>query len=333
VITVAVTGLGDIAPIHFDALKNIPGVVVKAVCDIDESRRSVCPGVPFYTDYQEMLEREKPDCVHLCLPHYLHYPAARTAAEKGIHVFCEKPMATDLDEAMEFAGLEAAYPGLYMGICLQNRRNRTTEYLKRLIDGGSYGRITGLRGFVPWQRRREYYQTKPWRGSKSMAGSGVMLNQAIHTLDLLYYLGGEINSVKALAGRLLDYDIEVEDTVAARLGYTNGASGLFFATVGNYKNESVSLRIELEKGEFLIQDNQLIRIDPDGEQSILAEDDKMPGSKFYFGSSHKTVMADFYQAIEDGTQNYIHVKDAWMGMKLVDAIFESAWKDEQVTLI
>ncbi len=321
---IAVIGLGDIAPIHINAIKSSSGIFLGAVCDKETCKQSAYPEVPFYSDYSEMMEKEKPDCVHLCLPHYLHYPVAHEAVMRGIHVFCEKPMAVDIKEAIAFAELEKSNPQVRIGICLQNRRNKTTECLKKLIDSGEYGKLTGIRGFVPWKRAKEYYEKKPWRGTWKEAGSGVMLNQSVHTLDLLYYLGGEIKELKAMAGQLLDYDIEVEDTVAAKLTFESEASGLFFATNGNYKNDSVSIQAELEQGEFLIQNNSLYQIKQDKDWELLAEDQQLPGTKFYYGASHGTIIQEFYHAMEKGDQDYIHVNDAWMSMALVDAIFCSS---------
>ena len=330
---VAIIGLGDIAPIHLEAIRTVKGVGLGAVCDIDPEKQKQYPDISFYTDYQELFDKEKPDCVHLCLPHDLHYPVARAAAEKGIHIFCEKPAAADLKQAADFVRLEAEHPGLQMGICLQNRKNRTVVRLREIITGGSYGEMTGIRGFVPWMRTKEYYAVKPWRGRLLQAGSGVMLNQSIHTLDLMYYLGGEITRLKALSGQMLEYEIEVEDTVAARFTYQNGASGLFFATNANHKNESVSIQVTLTDGEFLIQNNILSRILPDGSLIRLEEDQKLPGTRFYYGAGHKTAIQEYYRAMEHGTDDYIHVRDAWSGMVISNAIFRSSQMNRTVSVL
>lgn len=90
----AVIGLGDISPIHLAAIAGNPDIELCAVCDIDPEAGQRAPeGVPFYTDYEEMLREAKPDCVHVCLPHYLHYPVSKYFAEHGVNVFCEKPVA------------------------------------------------------------------------------------------------------------------------------------------------------------------------------------------------------------------------------------------------
>ncbi len=320
----AVIGLGDISGTHISAIMNNPGITLAAVCDIDETRQADAPaGIPFYTEYREMLAKERPDAVHICLPHYLHVPVSEAAAEMGVHVFCEKPMALNSREAEQFAAFEESHPDIHMGICLQNRYNNSVEALKALIDSGEYGQVTGTRGLVVWCRPREYYERKPWRGKWATAGGGCMINQSVHTLDLLYFLGGPIASVKGTVSQMLDYDIEVEDTVTARLDYANGAHGLFMATNANYGNESVQVRVRLEKGEFMIMDNTLFRLDADGRWRKLTEDKRLPGAKFYYGSSHEKLIALFYEALENDSGDYLHVRDALMSIRLIDAIQES----------
>lgn len=139
----AVIGLGDISPIHLAAIAGNPDIELCAVCDIDPEAGQRAPeGVPFYTDYEEMLREAKPDCVHVCLPHYLHYPVSKYFAEHGVNVFCEKPVALNTAQAKEFAALETAHPEVHIGICLQNRLNESVEMLKSIIESGEYGRLS-----------------------------------------------------------------------------------------------------------------------------------------------------------------------------------------------
>ena len=320
----AVIGLGDISVIHMDAIMNNPNIELAAVCDIDGTAAQRAPEhVPFYQDYHEMITEIKPDVVHVCLPHYLHVPVSEEAAEMGVHVFCEKPVALNREQAEEFAAFEEAHPEIHMGICLQNRLNESVEMLKSLLDSGEYGAVTGIKGIVPWARPKQYYDVKPWRGMWKYAGGGCMINQSVHTLDLLYCLAGPVDTAHASVSQILDYGIEVEDTVTARLTFANGAHGLFMATNANYKNESVQITVQTEKAEFAILDNILYRVEADGARKPLAEDRRLPGTKFYYGASHRKLIDKFYRAVEEDTQDYIHVKDAVMSIRLIDAIQES----------
>ncbi len=330
----AIVGLGAISPVHLDAIAGNPGMELAAACDINAALSANVPaGAAFYTDYRQMCREVQPDVVHICLPHYLHYPVAKELVEMGFSIFCEKPVALNIREAEQFAALEAAHPEVKIGICLQNRMNETTQVLKTLIDSGEYGKVLGIRGFVPWYRDKDYYDAQPWRGIRKYSGGGSMINQSLHTLDLMYYLGGDIARIHALVGQTSDFGVEVEGDVIARMEYASGARGLFFATNNNYANESVQIRVAMEKGTFHIEDNTLCRIEPDASRVVIARAAKMPGLKFYYGASHARLIARFYQAVRDNTDDYIHVSDAVMVIRLMETIFASAKEDKLLEVL
>src|SRR3954462_9172232 len=140
---VAVIGLGDVSSIHFSAIQANPHVELVAVCDIDETLKDTVPDVRFYSDYQVMIEEEELDCVHICLPHYLHLPATKACVEKGVHVFQEKPLTLNTDEGMELVRLEEEHPNVKICICFQNRYNETFEALQEIVKSGKYGKVIG----------------------------------------------------------------------------------------------------------------------------------------------------------------------------------------------
>lgn len=333
-IKAAIIGLGDISFVHLDAIASNPEIKLVAVCDLDETLKSRAPeGVPFYTDYRQMVQAQRPDVVHVCLPHYLHYPVSKELVEMGVNVFCEKPVALNIAQAEEFAALEAGHPEVKIGICLQNRLNETTVELKRRIDSGEYGKVTGIRGFVPWYRAPEYYSVKPWRGTWEFAGGGSMINQSLHTLDLLYYLAGDVEKIHAVVGQLNDYGIEVEGDIVARMEFANGARGLFFATNNNWTNESVQIRVAMEKGVFHIEDNTLYQINPDSSREVICKAPRLEGIKFYYGASHSKMVDQFRLAVETGGDDYVHVRDAVMVIRLMDTIFKSSKEDKLIQIL
>lgn len=321
----ALVGFGTISVVHIDAIASNPGMELAAICDINEELASKVPeGVKFYTDYKKMVQEVKPDMVHNLLPHYLHYPVTKELVEMGCNVFCEKPIALNSTQAEQFCQLEKDHPEVKIGVCLQNRMNETTEALKEIIDSGEYGKIVGIRGFVPWRREKSYYDAQPWRGKWKYAGGGSMINQSLHTLDLLYFLGGDIAKLHAVVGQTNEYGVEVEGDVIARLEFANGANGLFFATNNNWTNESVQIRVAMEKGVFHIEDNTLWKIEPDGSRTVICKAPRLEGIKFYYGASHARLIARFYKAVQEGTDDYIHISEGAMIVKLMDSIFRSA---------
>lgn len=326
----AVIGLGDISMVHIPALLANDEIKLCGVCDLVEKGRSWVPNdIPFYTDYVEMVKSEKPDCVHICLPHYLHYPVAKELAALRVDIFCEKPLALNTEEALKFARLEEVY-NVKICICLQNRRNETVEALKNIIDSGKAGKVLGIRGNVSWYRPKNYYDVKPWRGKLSTAGGGCMINQSVHTLDLMQYLSGDrVTAIKGSIAQILDYGVEVEDTATARIYFENGAVGLFAATIANYENHSVELQVKCEKEEYIIRDSTLYLKKEDNLVKVV-EDARLPGSKFYYGASHSKLINEFYNVLEGRSTTYIHPSDAVMSIKLIDAIVNSSKTNKQI---
>lgn len=327
---IAVIGLGDISKIHIPVIQANECAELVAVCDLDESLKDNVVNVNFYSNYLEMIEKETLDCVHICLPHHLHYPATKACVEKGIHVFLEKPLARNAEEGLALVKLEEENKTIKIGVSFQNRVNETVEKLREIIDSGEYGNVIGIKGLVTWFRPKAYYDVKPWRGKMEYAGGGVMINQSIHTLDLMQLVGGEINTIRGSIDNLVDHGYEVEDTASASIRFANGATGLFFATNAYATNSSVEFQVVLEKGEFTIKDGILTYADGSGKKVELMEDKKLSGSKFYYGASHAKLINQFYTCIEKDSQDYIHVKDAQVSMEMIHAICRSSETKKEV---
>ena len=331
----AVIGLGVIGKVHISAISSLENALVTAVCDTDTAKRELAPqGAAFYTDIDELFRKEKlkgaqPLVVHVCLPHYLHYPVAKKAAEAGLHIFAEKPLAMNVKEGEEYCKLETQYK-VKICLCLQNRLNTTNETLYGILRRGEYGRVIGIHGSVAWYRSKEYYDAGPWRGIMAEAGGGCMINQAIHTMDLMqYFVGSHMVSVKGSIGQVLDYGIEVEDTATGRITFENGAQGLFTASVANYTDENVQIRVHCEKADFVLRDRNLFIV-KDGTQELLASDSAEYVGKQVYGSSHAKLIDRFYQALEGKDVPYIHPEEGLPSLAMIDAIRKSSETGETV---
>ena len=320
-LNVAIVGMGTISVIHLEAIKLCKNVNLVSVCDTDTTLEKDYLDYKFYDDLKTMLESEKLDVVHICLPHYLHVMAAKLCAEHNVNVFTEKPVALTYTQAMELFDLEKKY-GIKIGVCLQNRYNATTIEMKNIIDKNLYGNILGCKGIVTWNRENEYYDSKPWRGKMDLAGGGCMINQTVHTLDLLQYLVGDVLSIKGKIASLQLDQIEVEDTSIAHLDFGNNVTGIYFATITYCTNSSVEIEIVMEKARVVIKDSKLY-VYEDENVKCICEDQKLEGSKHYYGASHFTCISTFYEALLNNTNEYIKVIDAAKPIKLIDKIVES----------
>ena len=185
----AVIGLGDIGPVHVKAIKGLPGAQLAAVCDIDQALRPQDTKLPFFAPTTgEMLEAIHPDCVHICLPHYLHYPAALDAARAGCHVLTEKPLGDEHRGSEKTSRNWNPHSKSRLGSAFKIRLNPTIQVLRKELQAPASGAVTAIYGSVAWTRSKAYYDAKPWRGKMDTAGGGCMMNQAIHTLDLMQHL-------------------------------------------------------------------------------------------------------------------------------------------------
>lgn len=318
----AVAGLGAISPVHLDILSHSRDVTLAAVCDCKPEKRNTVEGVAFYTDVERMLEQEKPDVLHICLPHHLHAPVAAMAARRGIHVFMEKPPALCCEELQILYGLEERY-GVKIGLCLQNRYNQTTQTLRRALQEDHAGPLRGCKAVLTWNRTPAYYANDPWRGKTAQAGGGVMLSQAIHLLDLMTWFCGTPAAVRGTVGNLVHSDIEVEDTAMAQIEFPDGVTGIFYGSVGYSRDADVELELDCGQTVYRICDKKLWRISAAG-QELLAEDTPIHSGKAYYGSGHREAIHRFYQAVRTGSRDYITLQDAAACMKLIDGITASS---------
>lgn len=221
---VAVAGLGVIGAVHLKILRDF-GCDIAGVCDIDENKLGAYPKYAHYADYNRMLKDLRPDAVHICTPHYLHAEMVTAALDAGINVLCEKPLCISESEIEQILRVEKNSSAI-LGVVHQNRYNPANAYVKEYLKDKKVACGTG---FVAWHRDKAYYAQAEWRGKQKTEGGGVLINQALHTLDLLqWFVGFPEYAAVALGNLSLKNAIEVEDTASAV--YSGGASFTFFAT-------------------------------------------------------------------------------------------------------
>lgn len=325
-----IVGMGTVSAVHRQALARLENVALTACCDIVPER--IPAGVAAYTDFVKMAEEAPLDAVHICLPHALHEPAAEAFARRGVAVLCEKPVSVTAASCARMSRLEEHY-GVVVAVCLQNRWNATFQALARCLGEESNGRLLGLKAIAAWARDEAYYAAAPWRGRMALAGGGCMLNQAVHTLDLMLQLGGGVTRVKGMIANLSDYPIEVEDSAAARITFAGGAKGLFFGSVCNADNASIELQAVCEKAVYTIKDYTLWRHAPgrETEKVPLARDSQAPDGKSYYGPGHFQLIEDFYRRLSGGEGRYVTVEDGSRVIRLIQAIRTSSELGRSVT--
>src|SRR5690348_10416428 len=259
---ILLVGCGRISERHFDAIQGCPGLELVAACDEVADRARAAGerwGVPAFTSYKAMLAETDGDVVAICTPSGLHPQHGIMAAERGLHVISEKPMATRIDDANALVNA-CDRAGVHLFVVKQNRLNPSIQLLRHAVDKGRFGRIYMANTTVRWARPQEYYDQAPWRGTWEFDG-GAFMNQASHYVDMIQWLVGPVGSVSAKTATLARR-IESEDSGVAILRFRNGAIGTIEVTMLAYpRNLEGSITILGEKGTVKIGGTALNRIE------------------------------------------------------------------------
>ena len=293
---VGIIGCGGISAVHAQVLSALDNTELAACADLlpERAERYGCAA---YTDYLQMLDMEKLDAVHLCTPHYLHPVMAAEAARRGIAVLTEKPPAID---AAGWEQVKQAAQRVPVGVCFQNRYHPHIQTCKRFLREGTYGPLLGIRTFVTWHRTAEYYAAADWKGKWATEGGGALINQAIHTLDLLIgFLGLPDQAEAALCNRRLRGAIEVEDTAEIYL-QKDGVPALLYASNAYSQDAPVMIELHLEQAVIRLEGDVMTVIQDGRKQESACITDPILG-RSYWGAGHKACIADFYRSIENGT--------------------------------
>jgi UDP-N-acetyl-2-amino-2-deoxyglucuronate dehydrogenase len=321
--TAAVIGCGTISIVHLASISSLDGVDLVGVCDTDADRAAAAGreyGVPWFTDHAELLDELRPDVVHICTPHDQHVPVAIGCLEAGVHVLVEKPVAATVPEADRLIAAASRHPEVKVGVCLQNRYNAATRAARALLGSGELGALAGASATLLWHRGPEYYEARPWRGRKRNSGGGVLINQAIHTLDLLEWLLGDVADVRGHTGRYaLDGVVDVEDTASVVLDHAGGARSVLFATNTNVTDTPVTIEIATERALLQIRGDLTVSY-VDGRTETVSERHATIG-RAYWGASHDILIADFYRTLDQPEPFWIGPEEGARSLRLVDRIY------------
>jgi predicted dehydrogenase len=334
----AIIGVGNIAPIHAAAIRGVPGAELVAVATRHEGRGHAFVaehGGRWYADYQELLERAQADAVAICTPHDLHAPMTLAAAQAGAHVLCEKPMARNVAECD--AMIDACdRAGVRLGVVFPGRFEPLSMRLKTALDAGRLGRLLWASANTLWHRSDAYYRSGPWRGTWAHEGGGVLINQAIHTIDLLVWLTGLPERVTATM-RTLNHSIEVEDAALAILEYAGGRLGLIQATTiahpgypERFDFFGSSGSVIYHKGRARLDWHLLDPLEDCTEEGEVSSGAARPMD--ITAAGHTALYNDFVAAIRADRSPVVDGHEGRRSMALVEAIYRSAAAGSSVAL-
>jgi UDP-N-acetyl-2-amino-2-deoxyglucuronate dehydrogenase len=336
-IRVAVVGCGRISDIHFSVIKKLKReLVLKAVCDnnlnvlIDHEKKYNVKG---YADLQEMLNNEELDLVVLCTPSGLHSKQTCLIASKAINIITEKPMATNLNDALNM--IKACDEnGVKLFVVKQNRNNSTIKVLKRAIDEKRFGNIKLIQLNVFWTRPQSYYDQAKWRGTFDLDG-GCLMNQASHYVDFIEWLFGPVEKVHCMSSTTRE--IEVEDTAVLNIKWYNGAIGSMSVTMLTYpSNLEGSVTVIGEKGTVKISGQAANKIE-DWKFNDFKEYDKDIKSLNYdiksvYGFGHQLYYENVINVLNNKQLPNTDGNQGLQSLKIILAAYLSADKGEVISL-
>src|SRR2546422_4260669 len=288
-----IIGCGVIGSTHAEAITNLPGAQLVAVADITPihaQKLADMYNVTAYTNLQEMLDRKELDVVNICTPSGNHREHACAAMRSGRHVIVEKPMEITLPAIEEMLRVQQEC-GVKLAVISQHRFDPASLKVHDLIEEQACGRLVLGNAIVPWWRSQAYYDSGEWRGTWQFDGGGVLMNQSIHSIDLLQWFMGPVRSIYAYTDTLA-HRMETEDVAVAVLRFANGALGTIAATTGAYPGVSTRIEIYGDKGSAVIEDDRLSYLH-------LARDDHEEVGPYGVASGqhiHSTATADMSAA-------------------------------------
>lgn len=336
---IGIIGGGGISDTHARAALEIPDVKIAASYGDNYEKTAQLSqkyGGVVYREFAGFLKHRPMDLVIMGSPSALHAEQGIAAARQGLHVLTEKPI--DVTTAQADAFIDACdKAGVKLGVCFQDRVAPDIARLKRLIEEGRIGKPILANGYVKWYRPPEYYSQSRWRGTRALDGGGALMNQGVHTIDLLLWLMGDVQRVYAKTITAL-HDIEVEDTAVATLEFASGAIGTMEAGTSVFPGYQRRVEVTGSEGTIIMQHDRIVAADlrtPDPSLVIPSDGDANASASSSIVSDvggHRRLIEDFLRAIEEDRQPICSGLEGRRSVELIEAIYESSRKGLPVNL-
>jgi UDP-N-acetyl-2-amino-2-deoxyglucuronate dehydrogenase len=343
-----ILGCGVIGPHHALAIAGLDGAKLVAAADVHPERANKLAdeyGCSSFSSLGEMLSGVDLDAVSVCTPSGMHAGDAIAALEAGKDVVIEKPVDVTLEATDRLLEAQRA-TGRKVAVVSQHRFDAATLAVRDAISAGRFGRLTSGSVEVRWWRSQSYYDSGVWRGTRELDGGGALINQSIHSIDLLQWLMGPVVEVTAYTGLLAHERMEVEDTATAILKFAGGALGTILATTAAYPGLTARIAVHGDRGSAIIDDDQLGYFHAAGEgqetESYGTSGDENqaqkvieryggvgsgPGAGADPGSlsmAHRVQIRDFIEAVREDHEPSVNLEEGRKPLAIIAAIYESA---------
>jgi len=328
---IGLIGGGNISQTHAKAARAIPGVEISAVYGTNAQKVSDLAqenGATGYSDFEAFLRHRPMEMVVIGSPSGLHAEHGIAAARQGLHVLTEKPIEISTARADELIAT-AEENKVKLGVFFQDRTKPHIRRLKNWIERGVLGKILLVEARVKWYRPPEYYANSRWRGTFALDGGGALINQGVHTIDLLLWLLGDVTRVQARTARQL-HPIKAEDAAAAILEFANGALGVFHATTAAYPGYPRRVEISGSEGTVILEHDRIVAADLRNGGGHLIEAAPVDENKSAASATvsdfrgHQSLLEDFINAIRENRAPLCDGREGRRSIALVEAIYLAA---------
>jgi UDP-N-acetyl-2-amino-2-deoxyglucuronate dehydrogenase len=347
-IHIGLIGGGNITETHARAARAIPGVKVSAIHGTNgEKTARLCHehgGTP-YKDFAAFLKHRPMDLVIIGSPSGLHAEQGIAAARESLHVLTEKPIEISTARADALIA-EAKESGVQLGVIFQDRTKPHIRQLKNWLDQGALGKVLFVDARVKWYRPPEYYANSRWRGSLALDGGGALINQGVHTVDLLLWLLGDVVRVQARTATLL-HKIEAEDTAVATIEFASGALGVFHATTAAYPGYPRRVEISGSEGTVILEHDRIIAADLQKtpaasavsaalaglNESAKDENQSASSAAVTDFRGHQAVLEDFLAAMQQNRAPACDGVEGRRSIALIEAIYRAAKAPDRISTV
>lgn len=337
-IGIGLVGCGMIGAVQAEAIRHLPDARLVAVCARDTGRAAEFAarhGAAAYTDYAKFLTHPGLDLVSICTPSGTHAELGIEAAAAGRHVLVEKPIEISLSRAD--ALIEACdQHGVRLGVIFQSRFLPAVQAIRRAVVEGRLGRLLLVDALVKWYREPAYYAPGSWHGTLALDGGGALINQAIHTVDLLRWIAGPVERAAAFKGALRYPHLEGEDTLVASIKFASGALGMIEATTSAKPGFKRRLEISGERGTAILEGDSIATWSIEGEENPMLETEQLtdgsanPAAISFEG--HRRQIEEMVAAIAANRPPLIDGREGRKSLELVEALYRSANEERIVTI-
>ena len=326
---IGIVGLGNISTTHARAINALPDAeLCSAFSRSEDSLKRFGDefDVPLFSQRNGFLSQPDLHAVAVCTPTGTHLEIGRAAAMAGKHLIIEKPIEVTSQKGKELIRV-CRGNSVQLAVIYQNRFSDSVLSMKNAIESGAIGKPVMARGSVKWFRDQHYYSGSDWRGTFALDGGGAVMNQSIHTIDLLWWLMGDVDSVSAYKATLTHPQIEAEDNAVAVLRFKSGALGVFEASTSITPAEPRTIEIHGDKGTAILKGDDFQLLSSEGsskeESSSEGAGSAHPLAGLGF-ENHRRQYAEIVRAILSGHEPVVSGQDSLQSLAIAEAIYRSA---------